>query len=78
MALAKPGDYSGKVKGNDYGYYIIRYEGDEAEGPVALDTVKESISSALLTKKQNEAYEAAKAQWVEEAGIKVDLNALKD
>jgi hypothetical protein len=45
---------------------------------VALDTVKESISSALLTKKQNEAYEAAKTQWVEEAGIKVDLNALKD
>ena len=44
MALAKPGDYSGKVKGNDYGYYI----------------------------------KTAKAQWVEEAGIKVDLNALKD
>ena len=78
MALAKPGDYSGKVKGNDYGYYIIRYEGDEAEGPVALDDVKESISSALLSTKQDEAYTAAKAQWVEEAGIKVDLNALKD
>ena len=78
MALAKPGDYSGKVKGNDYGYYIIRYEGDEAEGPVALDDVKESISSALLSTKQDEAYTAAKAQWVEEAGIKVNLNALKD
>lgn len=78
MALAKPGDYSGKVKGNDYGYYIIRYEGDEAEGPVALDAVKESISSALLTAKQDDAYKTAKALWVEEAGIKVDLNALKD
>ena len=78
MALAKPGDYSGKVKGNDYGYYIIRYEGDEAEGPVALDDVKESISSALLSTKQDEAYTAAKAQWVEEARIKVNLNALKD
>ena len=78
MALEKPGDHSGKVKGSSYGYYIIRYESDEAEGPIALDAVKESISSSLLSTKQNEAYNAAKAQWVEEAGIKVDLNALKD
>ena len=78
MALEKPGDHSGKVKGSSYGYYIIRYESDEAEGPVALDEVKEKISSNLLSTKQTEAYNAAKAQWVEEAGIKVDLNALKD
>ncbi len=78
MALEKPGDHSGKVRGSAYGYYIIRYESDETEGPIALDEVKESISSSLLTTKQNEAYNAAVAQWVEEAGIKVDLNALKD
>ena len=78
MALEKPGDHSGKVKGSSYGYYIIRYESDETEGPVALDEVKETISSSLLSTKQTEAYNAAKAQWVEEAGIKVDLNALKD
>ena len=78
MALAKPGDHSGKVKstiGN--GYHIIRYESDEAEGPTALDAVKETISSSLLDTKKTEAYNAAKKQWVEEAGIKVDLNALK-
>ena len=78
MALAKPGDVSDKIKGSNYGYYIIRYDSDEAEGPTALDTVKESISSSLLTKKQNETYNAAVEQWVEEAGIKVDMNALKD
>ena len=78
MALEKPGDHSGKVKGTSYGYYIIRYEGDEAEGPISLDSVKESLSSSLLSTKQTEAYNAAKAQWVEEAGIKVDLNAPKD
>jgi len=78
MALAKPGDVSDKIKGSSYGYYIIRYEGDEAEGAVSLDDVKETISSALLSTKQNEAYNAAKEQWVEEAGIKVDMNALKD
>ena len=78
MALEKPGDHSGKVKGTSYGYYIIRYEGDEAEGPVALETVKEGISSTLLKNKQDDTYDAAVAEWVEAAGIKVDLNALKD
>ena len=78
MALEKPGDHSGKVKGNSYGYYIIRYEGDEAEGPVDLETVKETISSSLLSTKQEDTYDATVAEWVEAAGIKVDLNALKD
>ena len=78
MALEKPGDHSGKVKGTSYGYYIIRYDSDEPEGPVALDEVKEALSSSLLTTKQNDTYNAQVDKWVEEAGIKVDLNALKD
>ena len=78
MALAKPGDISDKVRGTSYGYYIIRYESDEAEGATPLDDVKEAISSALLSTKQNEVYNTTVNQWVEEAGIKVDLNALKD
>ena len=77
LALEKIGDISPKTKG-DYGYYIIRYDSDEAEGPIALDDVKETLSSSLLTTKQNNTYEEAIAKWVEEAGIKVDLNALKD
>ena len=77
MALEKIGDVSPKTKGQ-YGYYIIRYESDEAEGPIALDTLKETISSSLLNTKQNDTYKATLAQWVEEAGIKVDMNALKD
>ena len=78
MALEKIGDHSGKVKGSSYGYYIIRYESDEAEGPIALDDVKESISSSLLSTKQTNVYNETVDKWVEEAGIKVDLNALKD
>ena len=77
MALAKPGDHSSKVKGQ-YGYYIIRYDSDETEGPIALETVKETISSSLLNTKKNEVYSDAVTKWVEEAGIKVDMNALKD
>ena len=78
MALAKPGDISDKVKGTSYGYYIIRYESDEPEGATPLDNVKETISSALLSTKQNDTYNSTVDQWVEEAGIKVDMNALKD
>lgn len=78
MALAKPGDHSGKVRGTSYGYYIIRYEGDEAEGPTALEAVKDTISSSLLSTKKTEAYNAQVDKWVEESGIKVDLNALKN
>ena len=77
MALENIGDHSGKVKGV-YGYYIIRYDSDETEGAVALDEVKETVSSYVLSTKQTEAYNAAKEQWVKEAGIKVDMNALKD
>ena len=78
MALEKPGDYSGKVKGSSYGYYIIRYEGDEAEGATALEAVKDTISADVLSDKQNETYDEMITKWVEEAGIKVDMNALKD
>ena len=77
MALAKVGDYSPKTKGI-YGYYIIRYDSDEPEGAISLDTVKETISSSLLETKKNTTYTEQVAKWVEEAGIKVDLNALKD
>ena len=77
MALEKIGDVSPKTKGQ-YGYYIIRYESDEAEGPIALDTLKETISSNLLSTKQTNTYNDTTNQWIEEAGIKVDLNALNN
>ncbi len=78
MALEKVGDITGKVRGNSYGYYIIKYIADEPVGPIALETVKDSISEDLLEDKQDETYSDVKAKWIEEAGFKVDLNALKD
>ena len=77
LGLKKPGDYSSKIKG-DYGYYIIRYESDEAEGAIALDAVKESLSDSLLHTKQDNQYDETVANWIQESGIKVDLNALND
>ena len=78
MALEKIGDITGKIRGNSYGYYIIKYIADEPAGPIALETVKESVSADLLEDKQDETYSDTLAKWVEDAGFKVDLNALKD
>lgn len=76
MALEKPGDYSGKARGI-YGYYIIRYESDEPEGPVGYDGVKADIAEELLSAKQEEAYNAAVETWIREAGIEENPDALK-
>ena len=78
MALNSVGDISGKIRGETYGYYIIKYVGDDTEGPVDYESVKDALHSALLKTKQDETYTAAVNQWVEEAGIKEDLGALKD
>ena len=78
MALKSVGDVSSKVRGETYGYYIIKYVGDDAEGAVDYESVKDTLHNALLSAKQDETYSAAVDQWVSEAGIKEDLNALKD
>ena len=78
MALQNIGDVSDKTRGASGGYYIIKYVGDDAEGPIDYDSVKDSIHSSLLTSLQNETYTATVEKWVSEAGIKEDLNALKD
>lgn len=77
MAIPKVGLWSDKTQGS-YGYYIIQYTSEVEEGPVALDDVREVISSEVLDEKQNAAYEAQVAEWVTEANAKIDLNALKD
>ena len=78
MALGSVGDVSDKVRGETYGYYIIKYVSDEAEGPVDYDSVKDALHDSLLTTKQNDTYNAAIDQWVAESGIKVDLGALNN
>ena len=78
MALEKVGDVSAKTRGETYGYYIIKYVGDAAEGPIALDEVKDTLQESLLSTKQDSTYEDALKSWVEAADIKVDMNALKN
>ena len=69
LALEKVGDVSEPVE-STYGYHIIKYVADVEEGPVDLATVKDGISSSLLTAKQNEVTEATLAQYVSEAKVK--------
>ncbi|MBR0219181.1 MAG: peptidylprolyl isomerase [Clostridia bacterium] len=69
MNLQNVGDVTEPVE-STYGYHIIKYVADVAEGPVALDTVKDGISSTLLNTKQSEAISAALAQYVSEATVK--------
>ena len=78
MGLKAVGDVSDKTRGASGGYYIIKYWADQPEGPIALDTVKETLQSTLLTTKQNNFYNTTVDEWIEAANIKVDMNALRD
>ena len=70
MALAAVGDVSPAVRGQS-GIHILKYASDIAEGPVALDAVKETVSAEILSTKQNDAYSAQVTAWVEQSGVKI-------
>ena len=77
MAIPEVGQWSDKTEGA-YGYYIIQYTSDVEEGPVSLDEVRETLTTEVLTEKQNEAYDAQVAAWVEAANAVVDRKALNN
>lgn len=77
MAIENVGEWSDKTRGS-YGYYIIQYASEVAEGPVALDDVRETVESSVLTQKQNTCYNETLAQWVAESGAIIDKKALND
>ena len=76
MALANIGDVTEPVE-TTYGYHIIKYVSDVTEGPVDIETVREAISSSLLTTKQNDLQTATVAQYVSEANVKTFADRLK-
>ena len=69
MALKNVGDVSEPVE-STYGYHIMQYSADIAEGPVALDDVRAELETEVLTEKQDAAYTEALNQWVSEADVK--------
>ncbi len=76
MALKQVGDVSPAVRGQS-GIHIIKYVSDIAEGAVPLDTVKEKISSELLTGLQDDAYTAKVDEWVAQSSVKVYKDNMK-
>lgn len=76
MALQNVGDVSEPVE-TAYGYHIIKYVSDVQEGPVDLETVRESISSSLLSTKKDELTDATIKQWIDEANVKTFLDRMK-
>ena len=78
MALQNVGDVSEPVKSDSYGYYIIRYQSDIAEGAVALDDVHSGIESELLSAKQDETYDSTVDQWISEANVKTYIQRLSN
>lgn len=76
MALKNVGDISPKTRGA-YGYYIIQYTADVAEGAIPMEEVAEELTAAQLVTKQEAAYDQTIAQWVTEANATVDYEALK-
>lgn len=74
MALENPGDWSGAVYDDGYGCYVILYVGDVAEGAVAPDTVRESMTAELLTARQEETFSATLDIWINAAATKLLIN----
>ncbi|MBR1586118.1 MAG: peptidylprolyl isomerase [Clostridia bacterium] len=69
MALENIGDVSEPVR-STYGYHIIQYVGDVAEGAVALDTVRDALETELLADKKEATYNDAVAAWTAAADVK--------
>ena len=76
MALEKVGDVSPAVR-TVFGIHLLKYAGDLAEGEVPLEEVRDTISEEILQTKQDEAYNAALAEWVEDAGAKIYMDRLR-
>ncbi len=66
MSIAEVGGISEPTLGS-YGMYIVYYESDIPAGPVALDSVVETMTEDALTTKIAQTYNAAVEQWMVEA-----------
>jgi len=70
MALATAGEVSGLVETED-SYALIQYVEEIEESQVTLEEVREELHDEALATAQDAAYEAAVAQWVSEADVKI-------
>lgn len=76
MAIPEVGQWSDKIVGETYGYYIIKYVSDIPEGEVDKETVRETMTAELLTTKQEEVFASMLDQWVAEANMMINYDIL--
>ncbi len=77
MALTEKGGVAEPSKGS-YGYYIVQYADDVAEGAVQLDTVSDAIKGDLLKTRQDETFESAVQQWIGSSRVETFADRVKD
>lgn len=75
MALQNPGDVSQPVTVY-YGMYLIYYEGEAQEGPVALEKVHDALMQEAMDSKKQQTYEEQIVRWYDEASIELHLESL--
>lgn len=68
MALKNPGDVSQPVMVY-YGMYLIRYEGEVPEGPVAVDKIHDALMREAVETKKQQAYQDQIDQWYAQADV---------
>ncbi|MBQ3575443.1 MAG: hypothetical protein IJA26_07215 [Clostridia bacterium] len=68
MSIEEIGQLSAPAYGS-YGIYIVYYLSDVVPGEVDLETIRADVEYNALENKRTAAYDAALAQWVEEAGV---------
>lgn len=69
--LTADGMTSGLVA-SDFGYHIIRRVSTMPAGEVPFADVEEDVMAGMLSEKQDEAYAAAVAAWIEEAQVEIN------
>ncbi|MCL2544332.1 MAG: peptidylprolyl isomerase [Clostridia bacterium] len=69
MALAQAGDVSEPVQ-TSFGFHIIKYVADSQEHEIGLEAVAGDIAEALLTNRQEEAYQQARDQWIGDTKVR--------
>lgn len=76
MAIPEVGQWSDKIVGETYGYYIIKYVGDVAEGTVDMETVRETMTADLLSAKQDETFSTVLNEWFEASNMMINYDLL--
>lgn len=77
MALTEPGQV-GQPQSSDFGWHIIKYISDVQEGPVALDSVRDTIHDQIFHSKQDAVYQALEDEWMAAASIQTYPERMAD